>query len=230
MLCIWFCIYFPLFRISNYSINEYLFLTPGYLWYLSSMLFAILPFCLIKRRLVKYSFAAILLFVGTFFGENYQWISGGGTGLYWKIFISTRNGLFFTFPLMCIGEMVWKTRRSIYNLIIASILTIVEISYTGLHVSDNADRSMYFLLPILILFFLAFIKEWNPQIRKVSLAGYSSAIYLMQYGLICIGQKILRILGLINLCWNWIIYIWVLIVPVVFYNLLQNKRISKIIF
>ena len=96
--------------------------------------------------------------------------------------------------------------------------------------SDNADRSMYFLLPILILFFLAFIKEWNPQIRKVSLAGYSSAIYLMQYGLICIGQKILRILGLINLCWNWIIYIWVLIVPVVFYNLLQNKRISKIIF
>ena len=63
MLCIWFCIYAPLFSRGRYSINEYLFLTPGYLWYLSAMLFAVIPFCLIKNKSAKHGIAMILYIV-----------------------------------------------------------------------------------------------------------------------------------------------------------------------
>jgi surface polysaccharide O-acyltransferase-like enzyme len=77
LLCIWFCIYAPLFSRGRYSINEYLFLTPGYLWYLSAMLFAVIPFCLIKNKSAKHGIAMILYIVGTLFGGSYQWLSGG---------------------------------------------------------------------------------------------------------------------------------------------------------
>ncbi len=78
MLCIWFCIYTPLFSRGRYSINEYLFLTPGYLWYLSAMLFAVIPFCLIKNKSAKHGIAMLLDIVGTLFGRSYQWLSGEG--------------------------------------------------------------------------------------------------------------------------------------------------------
>ena len=78
MLILWVCIYAPLFSRGKYTINEYLFLTPGYLWYLSAIFFAIIPFCLFGKTKVKYAIAVGLYFIGTFFGGNYQWLSGGG--------------------------------------------------------------------------------------------------------------------------------------------------------
>lgn len=164
MLFLWMCIYAPLFSRSDYTIKEYLFLTPGYLWYLSAMLFAIVPFCLFCNSKIKYIIASVLYIIGTLFGGNYQWLSGD-IKLYSDIFISTRNGLFFAFPLMCVGEMIWKTKKSLCKLLFTGILLIVEITFSGFHVTADADRSMYFLLPVFTLYFVSYIKEWNPSIR-----------------------------------------------------------------
>ena len=230
MLCLWFCIYAPLFSRGRYSINEYIFLTPGYLWYLSAMLFALLPFCLIKDERAKYGIALILYIVGTLFGGSYQWLSGGGTGWYARIFLSTRNGLFFAFPLMCVGEMAWKAKASLHKLLITTILLFAEITFVGTHVSSDADRSMYFFLPLFTLYFVSVVREWNPKIPKADLAGYSSAIYLMQYGLIWAGGKALSVLNPTNPYWNWSVYILVLIAPVIFYRLIGNRKVAKLLF
>ena len=230
MLILWVCIYAPLFSRGKYTINEYLFLTPGYLWYLSAIFFAIIPFCLFGKTKVKYAIAVSLYFIGTFFGGNYQWLSGGRTGWYSNVFVSTRNGLFFAFPLMCVGEMAWRTKKSLYKLILTGILMIAEITFVGFHVTADADRSMYFLLPIFTLYFVSYIKEWNPPIRKKNLAGYSSAIYLMQYGLIWVGEKIFDFAGLTNLYWRWGVYIGVIAIPVIFYHLIKNGRLARVLF
>lgn len=230
MLCIWFCIYAPLFSRGRYSINEYLFLTPGYLWYLSAMLFAVIPFCSIKNKSAKHGIAMILYIVGTLFGGSYQWLSGGGIGWYAGIFLSTRNGLFFAFPLMCVGEMAGKAKASMHKLLITTILLFAEITFVGTHVSSDADRSMYFFLPLFTLYFVSAVKEWNPKIDKVDLAGYSSAIYLMQYGLIWAGSKVLGVLHLTDSYWNWAVYILVMIAPVVFYCLIEKRKAARILF
>lgn len=230
MLCLWFCIYAPLFSRGRYSINEYLFLTPGYLWYLNAMLFALLPFCLIKDERAKHGIALILYIAGTFFGGNYQWLSGGGTEWYAEIFLSTRNGLFFAFPLMCVGEMAWEAKDSMRKLLIAAGLLFAEITFVGAHVSNDVDRSMYFCLPLFTLYFISAVRKWNPKIQNADLAGYSSAIYLMQYGLIWAGGKVLGVLHLTNLYWNWAVYILVLIAPVIFYRLIRNRKVARILF
>lgn len=229
MLCLWFCIYAPLFSRGRYAINEYLFLTPGYLWYLSAMLFAVLPFCLIKNERAKYGIALILYIVGTLFGGSYQWLSGG-TGWYARIFLITRNGLFFAFPLMCVGEIAWEAKASLHKLLIAADLLILEITFVGAHVSSDADRSMYFLLPLFTLYFVSVVRGWNPKIGKVYLEGYSSALYLMQYGLIWAGGKVLGVLQITNLYWKWAVFILVLIAPVIFYRLIGNRKVASILF
>lgn len=229
VLCLWFCIYTPLFNRGEYSINEYLFLTPGYLWYLSATLFAVFPFCLIGNKFLKHGTALILYFIGTLFSGSYQWLSDG-TGWYSRIFLSTRNGLFFAFPLMCVGEMAWKEKNSLRKLLIAAGLLFVEITFVGAHASSGADRSMYFFLPLFTLYFISVVREWNPKIGKIDLAGYSSAIYLMQYGLIWTGGKVLGVMQLTNLYWNWAVYILVLIAPVIFYRLIENRNVARILF
>lgn len=104
MLCIWFCIYAPLFSRGRYSINEYLFLTPGYLWYLSAMLFAVIPFCLIKNKSAKHGIAMLLYIVGTLFGGSYQWLSGGGYRMVCKNLPVNEKRTVLCFPTYVCGR------------------------------------------------------------------------------------------------------------------------------
>lgn len=91
-------------------------------------------------------------------------------------------------------------------------------------------RSMYFCLPLFTLYFISAVRKWNPKIQNADLPGYSSAIYLMQYGLIWAGGKVLGVLHLTNLYWNWAVYILVLIAPVIFYQLIRNRKVARILF
>lgn len=105
---------------------------------------------------------------------------GGGKkniGWYARIFLSTRNGLFFAFPLMCVGEMAGKAKASMHKLLITTILLFAEITFVGAHVFSSADRSMYFLLPLFTLFFVSAVREWNPKIPPIDLAGYSCNLF-----------------------------------------------------
>lgn len=234
VLLIWLLIYSPLLIIGADSylrlFQQILFKTPAFLWYLSSLLFAAIPFCLVKNRKTLYVCAAVLYIFGTIFGETYKWLLGG-VPCYESIFLTTRNGIFFGLPLLCVGELTWKTeKKSLPLLLVSGIALIAEIAFVGAHAEKMDDRSMYLMLPLFIFALVLLFRDWNPKIDGKYLGGISSAIYVMQYGIITVGTLVFRKLNLTATNVMWLVYIAVVLIPVVFYLLLRDKRIVKIIF
>lgn len=232
LLIVWFIIYFPLFYVTHADLRipQIVFLTPGYLWYLTAILIAAIPFCLIRKRRVLYIFAIFFHIVGTFISDSYKWLWGGWK-FYEQIFITPRNGIMFALPFMCIGELVYKYRdkkiKTIY-ILGAYILLYSEITFVGLHTNQNADRSMYFTLPLLCFLLLIKIVSWNPEINTSNIRRSSSAIYLMQYGIIILGVKLISLLNITQFIW--LIYFSVIIIPTIICKLIGEKKLSKVIF
>jgi serine/alanine racemase len=113
MLIIWLAIYLPilLLRQEGVTLKEILFKTPAYLWYLTGLIIATVPFCLIKNRKALLCTSLLLYAFGTIFGETYSTFTGG-LPIYESIFITTRNGIFFGLPMMCIGESTWNQEKT----------------------------------------------------------------------------------------------------------------------
>ena len=234
LLLIWLLIYSPflIYRAESFEkiIQQYAFKTPAYLWFLTSLLFAAIPFCLVQNRKVLYGCVVILYISGTLFGDAYKWLIGGAPS-YEKIFLTTRNGLFFGLPLMCVGELTWRAeKRSFSLLIVSGLILIAEITFVGLHTGKLDDRSMYFSLPLFIYALVLVFREWNPQIDNKFFGGISSAIYLMQYGIITVGTIVFKRARWYEEYAMLIVYISVIFIPVVLYWLLRNKKIVKYIF
>lgn len=86
------------------------------------------------------------------------------------------------------------------------------------------------MLPLFIFALVLLFRDWNPKMDGLYLGGISSAIYVMQYGIIAVGTMALRKLNLTGTNAMWLVYITVVVIPVVVYWILRNKRIVKIIF
>ena len=234
LLLIWLLIYSPilLYTADSYMelLHRILFKTPAFLWYLTALLVASIPFCMIKNRKVLYAIATVLYVLGTLFGETYKCILGGWP-CYENVFLTTRNGVFFGLPLMCVGEITWLAeKKSMLLLFISGLAMIFEITFIGFHADKLDDRSMYILLPIFIYSLVLFLKDWNPIIDTEYLGGISSAIYVMQFRIITAGTIVLRKIGLNGTSAMWLVYVAVIIIPVIFYLVFRKEKIVKIIF
>ena len=249
MLLVWLVIYFPLYMNSSeftaMPIRVLLFKTPGYLWYLSAMIFAGVLFCLIKNKKVMYLSALILYIIGTLNNGSYSWLVPE-CSWYTAIFLTTRNGLFFAFPLMCAGEYIgsredfntWKAKD--WPIIILMVIFFwVEFFICRSHVEANADCSMYITLPILTMMlvklfathFTGSAKYAHVQVRVFTtpIAKWSSAIYVLQYGIITAGGVLLNMINIVGTLQCLIIYALVIIGALFFSVLLNNTKISKYI-
>ena len=234
VLLIWLLIYSPLLIRGSDSylglLQQIMFKTPAFLWYLTSLLVATIPFCLVKKRKALYGFALVLYIIGTLFGETYKWLLGG---ILWyeNIFLTTRNGVFFGLPLLCVGELTWKAKRKSISIMIASGLALTaEIALVGAHAEKMDDRSMYLLLPLFIFALVLMLRDWSSKIDGRYLGGISSAIYVMQYGIITVGTMALQKMPLSGASAMWLVYIAVITIPTIFFWLLRNTKIVKIIF
>lgn len=240
MLLLWLVVYSP-FLFSVYKkesfiivLQTFLFKTPAYLWYLSAYLFGIILFIPYANLRAKSKWVVViptLLYVfGTFYSESYTWLSGGIT-LYQKIFLTTRNGLFFAFPLMCSGSELVHIQQKQKDGHLASflicILTLgclwVEIFFVRNHVPADTDTSMYFLLPIFTCCLVNVLSQ-KPifTFDTKAIRGMSTAIYLCQYGvLVCISyfSRYVKIGGVPLISWALII-----LVGILFY--LASRRIT----
>lgn len=107
---------------------------------------------------------------------------------------------------------------------------MAEITFVGAHAEKMDDRSMYLMLPLFIFALVLVLRDWNPKIDGRYLGGISSAIYVMQYGIITVGTMALRKMNLNGAIAMWLVYIAVIVIPVVFYWILRNTKIIKIIF
>ncbi len=231
MLLIWLIVYAPyILRPNISSIQNLLFKTPAFLWYLTGLIVASVPFCLIRNRKVLYVCTFTLYLFGTVYGDTYRWLLGG-VPWYENIFLTTRNGIFFGLPLMCIGELTWKREKeSISMLAISSVLLTAEITFVGTHAAQGDDRSMYLTLPFFILYLLLVLRNWHPEIDTSDWGGISSAIYLMQFGFITVGNMVINRLNIQTAWANWAVFVFVLIIPTVFYMLIKKTRLAKILF
>lgn len=249
MLLVWLVIYFPLYMSSNeftaMPIRVLLFKTPGYLWYLSAMIFAGVLFCLIKNKKVMYVSALVLYIIGTLGNGSYSWLLHE-CSWYTAIFLTTRNGLFFAFPLMCAGAYIgargdfltWKTKD--WALIILMVILFwLEVHLCRSQVNASADCSMYFSLPILTMMLVKlFATHFTGSAEKAlvqakifttPIAKWSSAIYVLQYGIITVGGGLLNIIDISGTFQCLITYVFVIIGALVFSILLNNTKISKYI-
>lgn len=77
LFLVWLVIYSPIFLAWRVSLQEMIFKTPAYLWYLTGLLFAAIPFCFIGNKKVKFILAVGLYTFGTLFGDTYRWLVGG---------------------------------------------------------------------------------------------------------------------------------------------------------
>lgn len=231
MLFVWIMIYSPfILRPNVASIQKIVFLTPAFLWYLTGLLVASVPFCFISNRNMLYFVSAILYIFGTLCGDTYKWLVGG-VQQYENIFLTTRNGIFFGLPLMCVGELTWKKDKASWPMVlISALLLVTEITIVGLHAAPSDDRSMYIMLPSFIFYLVLAFRNWNPDLASSALGGISSSIYLMQFGIITVGNVVLRRLKIQTTWAGWGIYFIVLLLPTVFYLAIRKTRLAKIIF
>lgn len=134
--CIWVTLYIvPSLLLSDSfvaaPIRTLLFLTPAYLWYLTAVLFGIIPFCLIKSHYIKLGVAVFLYCFGTLFSDSYSWMTGS-IPLYNEIFLTYRNGMFFAFPIMCVGELVYRykpfSKKTVLGFVVAFIVFCCEVT------------------------------------------------------------------------------------------------------
>lgn len=86
---------------------------------------------------------------------------------------------------------------------------------------NNIDLFTFFLLQRILL--------WNPDIRTDWIRRSSSAIYLMQYGIIKVCLKLIGILNL-NHIFNWIVLVLVIVIPTSICYIFKSKKFIRYIF
>lgn len=132
-----------------------------------------------------------LYIAGTLLGGSYSWLTEGWP-LYEQIFLTTRNGVFFGLPLLCIGEIVAKQRSEPHPAIgmVATVIALIaEITIVQQKMIEGADCSMYLMLPIFMYFLLDLLLKIDLNISTKGLRGASTAIYVIQYGVITVLWK-----------------------------------------
>lgn len=239
LLVVWLVIYSPLIYVGlrgkgvMYAVQSLLFLTPAYLWYLTALVVAAIPFCLIKNERVLYISAVVLYLLGTAFGGSYTWMFGT-VEIYEEIFLTTRNGIFFAFPMMCAGRWLATSDFSLSGrkrwvlLMSTVVLFWLEVFFVQKNMIPGSDCSMYFMLPIVTTVLFAAVKDVQLPFVTKWMRGASSAVYLMQFGIITVGVKALEILRFPAQLNPWLAYLAVIVVPTVCYILLQKTKIAKL--
>lgn len=237
MLLLWLLIYSPILMVSmRDDLNPFqtlLFNTPAYLWYLTALLFATIPFCLIKKRIILCYLCIPLYLWGTLIGGNYAWLTGG-CEFYTKTFLTTRNGIFFALPMMCIGELAinkpFLKRWCLPGFLLSLSVLYLEVTLTGNAVTANLDRSMYITLPFAVYFLVLILVDIRIPFSTNFLRGASSAIYLMQFGIISIMTKLFSMFGLKMSMGAWLIYFTLILIPCMFYSITKGNKYLKLLF
>ena len=122
-----------------------------------------------------------------------------------------------------------KTHLS--HLICTAFLFGLEVTVVGHYCDAQADRSMYFTLPFLIMVLLALLKDWNLDMKNAKeIRLISTAIYLMQFGIIVLGNLALQKADFENGYIKYLIYFVVVFLPICICKFGKNSKIIRFIF
>lgn len=151
-------------------LRTYIFTGYYHLWYLNASIISLILINIIYSRFKEKSiviFSLVLYLIGTLLNTysfvlqqtRFELISY----IYYLVFVTSRNGLFFGFPMMIMGIMVYKyklygnLKSSVLGLIISFFIYIMETIFLKL-IGDPVFRDMYiFLIPVTYFLFLTLI-------------------------------------------------------------------------
>lgn len=188
---VWSVIYFPIVLLSYYKRNmlnvtgivDYLqqFIFSGsyyHLWYLPSLITAIVLIYFISNRIDNkklFVISVVLFIVGTLVGTYSHLSPLFSWSAYRKIFLTTRNGLFFGFPFVTIGKIIAENRyKTRYDMMLLSILVMfVEGFYLAFIVKKpivNMSISSLFFVPMVLILVINLrpLKVNGQLLRKAS--------------------------------------------------------------
>lgn len=199
---VWLIIYSPLIAPSFMQKGVYsfdfvlcaqsiLFKCPGYLWYLpASIVGLIITYLFRSRQNFAIVIAGVLFVVGTI-GNTYLSVftQDESTLWYFRVFLTTRNGLFFSFPIMQITLSIKRSKvgsmlKKKSMVVIAFCIFLFEYILANMSWNTSIDKSMYITLPLIIAALCIFAENSRYHFIGSSnvLAEISTGIYLMQYG------------------------------------------------
>ena len=179
-------------------IKGILFYPSGALWYIQAVIVAVIlltPIVLRKKEHLALIPALILYFIGALDNRYYFLIENTIIGeiilQYDKIFITTRNGLFFGFPFALLGCLILRfetrimkpgpvqTRKIAVVFALCYLLCFAEYSLVNSR-TGHGDNALYlsYLLAVPLLFMLTAQADgirWNT----ITLRNLSTSVYLI---------------------------------------------------
>lgn len=193
-------------------IHKALFLSSfEHLWYFNALIFAIIfLYFLIKILCVDNCYflgaiSSVLYFIGVllFYNKDSFWIFD----LYKAFFFTSRNGLFFGFPLVTLGYIIYKRDMSIrvkskvfyIAIILLVVLSYIEVRFLESKGADNMDMTLSAPIIALLVFVLVSKRQNNWKwLNKNSgkLRAISTIIYCWHMLFRMISGKIITFLDL----------------------------------
>lgn len=180
-------------------IQQLIFLAPAYLWFLLALAFGVIILkYLVKVPLYLGILIIIILYTIGVFGNSYIFFFDNESVLineYFRIFLTTRNGLFFAVPFMYMGylisikAMLIIKRNVVVLFVVTFIIYVFEVYFVHTKtLLPNEDTSMYFmLLPASFLLFIILVKiKIRSSKLLIELADFSLYLYVFQFGFISI--------------------------------------------
>jgi hypothetical protein len=178
-------------------IQSILFLAPAYLWFIIALaLGVVIVKFLVKIPIILGVFISLILFFTGVLGNSYLFLFDTNNSIlnfYFQIFLTTRNGFFFSVPYIYSGYLVAiylkniKIKTIFAIFIFSFLLYSIEVYFVHSQlIETNIDTSMYFLLLPTSLFLFILIKMINIKNNNTSreLARMSLYLYVFQFAFI----------------------------------------------
>lgn len=174
-------------------------LVGGYmhLWYLIALGFAIAALKLMVSKLhlsdkSLIGIVVVLYFIGVMGNSYRDLLTGFGfewIGQYYKIFATTRNGLFFGTPFVTAGYLIKKNSYRIKNIgylkwsIVFLIFMFAEAGIVCSHYNSGEKDMMFFTMPAAICIFLTACFIVQNKEKRADLGKKCREISVMLFGL-----------------------------------------------
>lgn len=226
--------------IFQYIKNLILFGTHFHLWYVVASIMAIflLYISLVSKEVKSFFIISLLLYIVGLLGDSYFGLIKQNEFLldifksYFKILGNTRNGLFFAFPFIMMGAIIYlkpnKSRNNYIYAIISFILLVVE-SFILKYYKIPKDYNLYIMLLPFTYFFLSYLLSLEIKINKSitnTARSYSMGIYFIHGIFLIVYDKVYLKLGLLSN--NTIKFMFVLISSILAIWIIKKLKIPFI--
>lgn len=224
----------------QYIKNLLLFGSHFHLWYVVASILAIilLYIALVNNKAKSFFVISLLLYIVGLLGDSYFGLVKYNSFLlnifksYFKLLGNTRNGIFFAFPYVMLGAIIYlrpnKNKNNHIYAIISFMLLVAE-SFTLKYYKIPKDYNLYIMLMPFTYFFLNYLFSLDIKFNNIlttTARSYSMGIYFIHGLFLIMYDKVYIPMGLYNT--NTIKFIFVLLTSILSIWIIKKLNIPII--